>query len=85
MYTLQSLRVKWCNTLSEQFSVMNGVKQGRVLLPMLFAVYTDGFLERLENTEVGCHMDSRFVGALAYADNVTLLPPPLQIGSFNSY
>ena len=31
MYTNQSLRVKWSNTLSDQFSVMNGVKQGGVL------------------------------------------------------
>ena len=75
MYTHQSLRVKWGSTLSKQFSVMNGVKQGGVLLPILFAVYTDGFLERLKNTGVGCHLGSRFVGALAYGDNITLLAP----------
>ena len=49
MYTNQSLRVKWSNTLSDQFSVMNGVKQGGVLSPILFAVYTDGLLEAAEN------------------------------------
>ena len=54
---------------------MNGVKQGGVLPPILFAVYTDGLLERLKNTRVGCHMGSRFVGALAYADDITLLAP----------
>ena len=32
MYTDQSLRVKWSNTLSEQFSVMNGVKQERCFI-----------------------------------------------------
>ena len=41
MYTNQSFRVKWRNTSSDQFSVMNGVKQGGVLSPILFAVYTD--------------------------------------------
>ena len=51
MYTHQSLRVKWGSTLSKQFSVMNGVKQGGVLSPILFAVYTDGLLERLKNTD----------------------------------
>ena len=75
MYTHQSLRVKWGSTLSKQFSVMNGVKQGGVLSPILFAVYTDGLLERLKNTGVGCHMGSRFVGTLAYADDITLLAP----------
>ena len=44
---------------------MNGVKQGGVPSPILFAVYTDGLLERLKNTGVGCHISSRFVGALA--------------------
>ena len=64
-YTHQSLRVMWGSTLSKQISVMNGVKQGGVLSPILFAVYTNGLLERLKNTGVGCHMGSRFVGALA--------------------
>ena len=79
MYTNQSLRVKWSSTLSDQFSVMNGVKQGRVLSPILFAVYTDGLLERLQQNGVGCYMGSRFTGALAYADDmmvdITLLAP----------
>ena len=30
--------------MSESFTVMNGVKQGGVLSPVLFAVYTDGLL-----------------------------------------
>ena len=75
MYTHQSLRVKWGSTLSKPFSVMNVVKQGGVLSPILFAVYTDGLLERLKITGVDCHMGSRFVWALAYADDITLLAP----------
>ena len=54
---------------------MNGVKQGNVLSPILFAVYTDGLLERLQQTGVDCHMGSCFTGALAYADEITLLAP----------
>ena len=30
-------------------------------------------LKRLEETGVGCHMGCRFTGALAYADDITLL------------
>ena len=66
MYTRQSLRVKRGNTVSD-FTVSNGVKQGGVLSPILFAIDTDGLLKRLEETGVGCHMGSRFTGALAYA------------------
>ena len=75
MYTRQSLRVKWGNTVSSEFTVSNGVKQGGVLSPILFAIYTDGLLKRLEETGVGCQMGSRFAGALAYADDITLLAP----------
>ena len=31
MYTRQSLRVKWGNTVSSEITVSNGVKQGGVL------------------------------------------------------
>ena len=56
MYTDQFLRVKWNNTLSDQFSVMNDVKQGSVLSPILFAIYLDELLERLQQTGVSCQM-----------------------------
>ena len=39
MYTRQSLRVKWGNTVSSEFTVSNGVKQGGVLSPILFDIY----------------------------------------------
>ena len=75
MHTTQSLRVKWSDTTSPQFTVMNGVKQCGVLSPILFAIYTDGLLKRLVDTRVGCHMGCRFTGTLAYADDITLLAP----------
>ena len=54
---------------------MHGVKQCGVLSPILFAIYTDGLLRRLQETGVGCHMGHRYSGALAYADDITLLSP----------
>ena len=82
MYTRHSLRVKWGNTVSSEFTVSNGVKQGGVLSPILFAIYTDGLLKRLEETGVGCDMGSRFTGALAYA--VAYAVGSMQIGIINS-
>jgi hypothetical protein len=39
MYTNQKLCVKWNDYTSNTFSVINGVKQGGVLLLILFDVY----------------------------------------------
>ena len=58
--------------MSFKFVVMNEVKQEWVLSPMLFAVYTDSLLKRLEDTLRGrFHMESCFTVANAYADNIT--------------
>ena len=75
MYTNQTLCVTWGHALSHLFSVKNGVKQGGVLSPILFAIYIDGLLKRLQETGVRCHMGHRFGGALAYADDITLMSP----------
>ena len=78
MYTSQTLRVvKWGHTVSNYFTVRNGVKQGGVLSPLLFAIYTDSLLKRLEESGVGCHMGGHFTGALAYADDITLISPSM--------
>ena len=41
-YKTQSMRVRWKSFLSEPFCVSNGVRQGSVFSPFLFAVYLDG-------------------------------------------
>jgi len=48
----------------------NGVKQGRVLSPVLFCVYIDGLLVALSRSNVGCYIGRSYVGSLAYADDV---------------
>ena len=63
--------------MSESFTVMNGVKQGGVRSPVLFAVYTDGLLLRLQESGIGCHMGGHYAGALAYADDITLISPSM--------
>ena len=73
MYMNQTLRVQWCQTLASSFKVCNDVKQGGVLSLILFAVYVDSLLGRLEQSGVGCHIGGHLVGTLAYADDVTLV------------
>ena len=73
MYTSQTLRVKWGHAVSNCFTVMNGVKQGGILSPLLFGIYTDSLLKRLEVWGVGCRMGGHFTSALTYADDITYL------------
>ena len=40
-YTNQIMMIKWVNCMSDSFSISNGVLQGSVLSPYLFAVYMD--------------------------------------------
>ena len=77
LYTRQKLRVKWEHTLSYEFSVKNEVKQGGVLSPLFFAMYIDELLLQLQASGFGSYIGHYFVGALAYADDVTLLGPAL--------
>ena len=43
-YCSQQTKVRWGSCVSESFCVSNGVRQGSVLSPFLFAVYLDGLL-----------------------------------------
>ena len=74
-YQSQSLSVRWNSTFSTSFGVSNGVRQGGVLSPLLFAVYIDELLIRLERLRTGCYSGCFFAGALCYADDIVLLAP----------
>ena len=75
MYVTQQACVSWAGIVSAYFPVLNGVRQGGVLSPLLFCVYIDNLLLRLSSSGVGCYMGANFVGALAYADDIVLLSP----------
>ena len=69
---------QWERHTSRSFHVCNGVKQGAVISPILFAVYYDELIAKLARSGYGCRVSQHFVGALSYADDITLLSPSLQ-------
>ncbi len=75
MYTHQTLQVKWSDHIGNVFSVSNGMKQGGILSPILFSIYLDGLLTKLNKKCVGCHMGNNFVVCLAYTDDLTRTTP----------
>ena len=74
-YITQQMSIRWGSSFSHSFNVSNGVRQGSVLLPVLFSVYLDGLLEELARSGVGCHCGCVFAGAICYADDIVLLAP----------
>ena len=73
MYVSHGTRVQWNGVCSAVFEVLNGVKQGGIISPILFCVYIDDLLLLSARSEVGCFIGKWFVSALAYADNIVLL------------
>ena len=74
-YRSQQMKVRWGHSVSNSFHVSNGVRQGGVLSPVLFAVYLDGLLEELADCGCGCYWRNLFAGAFCYADDIVLLAP----------
>ena len=75
IYINRKICVKWDDYHSQFFQGRNGVKQGGILSPFLFTIYTDTLLDELRKSGLGCHIGLTFVGAIAYADDIIILAP----------
>ena len=73
IYENQTCKVKWGGSLSEPFTVRNGVRQGAVSSSFFFAVYIDELLKILRRKRIGCHINGFFLGAFLFADDIILL------------
>ena len=57
----------------------NDVKQGGALSPLLFCIYFDELLKRIDRSEMGCYINYQFYGCVGYADDVELLGPSVNV------
>ena len=78
MYTRQRLYASWNGEISDPFQTQNGVKQGGILSPILFCVYIDELLRRIDSSGLGCHIGHLSYAGVGYADDVGLLAPSVQ-------
>ena len=75
MYSKQMGCVTWNGKNSNTFSIRNGVKQGGVISPRLYCIYTDGLFSLLRQKRTGCWVGDHYVGILGYADDLLLIAP----------
>ena len=74
-YQRQSICVKWGKRTSEYFSIINGVRQGGVLSPQLFAIYMNDLSVCLTQCKAGCHLNETVTNHVMYADDICLMAP----------
>ena len=67
--------IKWGQATSDYFTISNGVKQGGILSPLLFAVYVDDFSKQLIDARSGCFIENKCIHHVMYADDICLLAP----------
>ena len=62
VYEQQYALVKWGNSKSSMFTIVNGTRQGSVLSAAVFTVYVEPLLKQLRTLGVGCHVAGLFMG-----------------------
>ena len=71
-YQRQSICIKWSKKTSEYVSIINGVRQGGVLSPQLFAIYMDDLSVCLTQCKAGCHLNETVTNHVMYANDICL-------------
>ena len=77
-YLIQISCVIWRDYKSEYFNVSNGVTEWGVISPILLSLYIDPLLLTLKKSQIGCHMNNVYMGALSYADDIKIICPSIR-------
>ncbi|KMQ95932.1 endonuclease-reverse transcriptase [Lasius niger] len=79
LYWNQRARVRVEDRLTEQVEIHRGVRQGCVLSPTLFNIYSEEiFAEALTDLEVGIRINEEYLNNIRYADETVLLATNLK-------
>ena len=72
LYHEQEAVIRWNNERTETFNIHKGVRQGCILSPHLFSVYTEQIMRDSNTHEYGINIGGRKVSNLRYADDTAL-------------
>ena len=74
-YQKQQVCIKWGKSCSTYFTICNGVRQGRILSPRLFALYVNQLTNQLIACKDGCYFNNMCINHVLYAHDICLLAP----------
>ena len=74
-YQTQTMCVKWSKVNSAYFNASNGVRQGGILLPKLFAIYVEDLSHELTLCKSWCYIDDQCMNHVMHADDICLMVP----------
>ena len=65
--------VLWGNSTSPDFLVGNGIKQRRIISPILFNIYVDDLSMHLNSFGIRGYLKTTFINHLCYADDLCFI------------
>ena len=74
-YSKQEVCIRWGTEMLSYFNISNGVRQGGILSPSLFAIYMDDISSLLNTSRIGCHISDVCINHVFYADDLCLMAP----------
>lgn len=74
LYWNQTARIDVDGDMTDEISISKGVRQGCILSPLLFNIYSEKiFQETIEDERIGIRVNGIFINNIRYADDTTLL------------
>ena len=64
---------RWGGSRSEYCKLFSGVREGGILSPLLFCLFVDVLLSKLERSGLGCFVNFTCYNSFLYADDIILL------------
>ena len=75
-YQMLQVCIKWDKSSSNYFTIYNGVRQGGILSPRLFALYVNQLTNKLIICKVGCCLNDMYINLALCAYKIVCLLAP---------
>ncbi|CAG2253468.1 unnamed protein product [Mytilus edulis] len=73
LYNGMTSKVRWAGGISDNFKILQGVRQGGILSPLLYKIYNNNLLMELQMARLGFRIGNIYMGCPTCADDIALL------------